>query len=40
VQLSNPKSKKAIDKQLNDKERLEAAKENESLMGFIEGLIG
>jgi len=35
----NPKYKKMIDKQLNDKERLAAAKENETLITFIESLI-
>jgi len=28
-----------VDKQLNDKERIAAAKENEDLMGFLETLI-
>lgn len=36
----NDKIKKALDKQLNDKERLTAAKENSNLMILIESLIG
>jgi hypothetical protein len=35
----SPKYRKMIDKQLNDKERLAAARENENLLSFIEGLI-
>lgn len=31
--------KTVVDKQLNDKERVTAAKENEELIGFIESLI-
>mmetsp|Transcript_8375 Transcript_8375/g.9467 ORF Transcript_8375/g.9467 Transcript_8375/m.9467 type:complete len:168 (+) Transcript_8375:29-532(+) len=33
------KNKSAVDRQVNDKERIEAAKENEKLMTFIETLI-
>jgi len=39
VREGNPKQKKALDKQLNDKERIASAMENVEVMDFLESLI-
>ena len=40
VRGGNAKQRVILDKQLNDKERIASAKENEEVMDFLEGLIG